>query len=383
LADKPIKKKQFKIDSSPEYKQAIEYSAAKAAERMLRNESPFSNEEWVAIESMRADAIKQYEEKYPSNPPNGQCQHAIVLGILIDNVFAPKLFEFNHLLDTPLERVFVWTVKENQYSYVISNVSMNVHKINVWRTIGHILKYTEALSSSLENNLEIDYWWIYRFEPTIRWDNQEFIDESWHSQDTIHKLAFFKQNAVLIQLLYSDDTFFYAVQNLVAASEVHSFCQICAYQKVGQRKHQNHEPHIWEYSLFIPQMEIAIVKATKAVEGILGQQGKDKAKARIRCQHNLDIEEDAQFRKTGMTYFEYHAFLIDEVRNKVAHNLRNNPFKVSREMTIDAQTFAWEIVRSYYLKFKTTNEQAFQSLNLNLQLIARDVEGYGTPMTRD
>ena len=384
MAHRTIKKKLFRIDSSPEHTQEMEAFARMAAERMLKDEAPFSGEDWAAIEAKRLEAIRLHEGKFPSNPPNDQCQQALILGILVDNAFAPQPLEINHLLDAPSEKVFVWTAKKDNYSYLISQVSIEVHQMNVWRTFGHVLNYTQALSSALESTLEIDYCWIYRFNPALKWENQEFIDESWQSQSSItKKLTFFKENAALIELLYSDDTLFYAVQNLVAATEAHNFCQICAYQKEGQEKHPNHEPYIWENSSFIPKMEIAIVKATKAVEGILGQQGKDKAKARARWESNIDLEVDAQFRTTGMTYFEYHAYLIEEIRNKVAHNLRSNPFRISRAMTIDAQTFAWEIVKSYYSKFRKVNEQAFQSLNLNLALIEKDVEGYGTPMTKD
>jgi len=129
-------------------------------------------------------------------------------------------------------------------------------------------------------------------------------------------------------------------------------------------------------------MEIAIVKSTKAVEGILGQQGGSEAKAKARWVENVNIHPDEPFMDTGYSYFTYHGYLINEVRNKVAHNLRTKPFKVSRQTTIDAQVYSFDIIKSFYDKFHKSQQEAVKILQLNEELISRDQKNYGTSMTQ-
>lgn len=380
---KVVKKKAFKIHEAPVLKKAIEESAERMAERLRNNNKVIvTAEEWAEIASIQKEQKRLHEETFPPNPPNELCHHAVIDGILVDNSFLPKHHELNFLMVTPFEKIYVWTARKDNNSFILSEVSQEVHQRNVWRTFGNVLKCVEALYSGFESMMEPEYRWIYRFNNTTDWAEVELIDDDYFKGGVIRKLEYFISAASTIEMLLNNDTFFYAVQNAMAGIENHSFCLFCAYEKEEQRKHKNHEPHIWEYSLLIPKMEIAIVKSTKAVEGILGQQGGSEKKARARWADNVNIDPDEPFMDTGFTYFTYHGYLINEVRNKVAHNLRTKPFKVSRQMTIDAQLYAFDIIKSFYNKFHKSQEEAIKILQLNECLVSRDQRNFATSMTQ-
>src|SRR5690606_28540464 len=139
--------------------------------------------------------------------------------------------------------------------------------------------------------------------------------------------------------------FYAAVQNLATSFANHPFCVICAFAEDGYRKHPNHEPAIWEAADAIPGMEVAIVQATRACEGILGKPGK-KRPERVDAwwRERLELEPNGLFELAGASYIEYYRALFG-VRGDAAHNLGRFQYALSRDLTMRAQGFAWEVVR--------------------------------------
>lgn len=379
MEKKPIKQNPFNVHESLELKSAISRSVEEI--KVGGKEFP-SREEFEEIQRIHDAEKADHIKNYPPNPPNAMCSHSLLHGFFIDNSFGPRPQEINKLLQNQHETLFVWTGRENHYSLIISEVSEEVLSLPLWRNLGVVLKYVDALACSFESIQNTEYGWIYRFDDQKKWEEQEFMDELYNINGTVKRLEFFREQAPLIDLLISNDVFFYAVQNLIASVEDHSFCLICAQEKEEDRWHPNHEPYIWEYAQLMPKLENAIVNATKAVEGILGQQGSNADKALKRWNANLNLDPRSIFADTGKTYIRFHKYLIDDVRNKVAHNIRNQSFKASRQMAINAQLYAWDIIRDFYHKNRADESSAVKNICLNESLINREREDFSTRMTK-
>jgi hypothetical protein len=80
----------------------------------------------VLLEQYYEQAKKEQQmlaEKYPPNPPNDVCYHALMSGILIENSFGPMVHNYIPFFSTEYEKIFIWTHSKNDYSAIISKVS--------------------------------------------------------------------------------------------------------------------------------------------------------------------------------------------------------------------------------------------------------------------
>jgi len=146
----------------------------------------------------------------------------------------------------------------------------------------------------------------------------------------------------------SDDKFFVACQNIIAAKKNHEFCQICALTPEHLRKHNHFEPEIWEKASLVPKLEAAIVQATRSVEAILGKPGNREtasklARTKKRWLVNIDLNPDDKYELAGKSYLDYYYDLFS-LRGFAAHSFGELSFNMKRIETIEAQSFAWIII---------------------------------------
>ena len=324
--------------------------------------------------------------------PNSEFNVAIISNVQIDNSFFPEIGELNEIFKLPNEQIFVWTHTDNEYSKLVSKVNLDVKDKNYWKTFGVILKLTRALTTHFEVIIDPNYHWVKDFNPTSkpydlvhaeveRYRNDEFnfkfeVDQIIKNGNILN-LNFLYENADIIASLVKDEKFFWSVQHLVSSIENHWYCHTCELSPTHLRKHPSHD-FDKHYEVFVlPRLEIAIIQAVKAIEGILGQPGSNK-KRRIEWWERSFNEK---FRETGKTNLEYHDYLVNKLRNKVAHNIHNKPFKFNRAETIDAQFYAWVIIHDYFSKTHLTSINGIESLNFNLDLQKRINPNLGTRMT--
>lgn len=328
--------------------------------------------------------------------PNSEFNVAIISNVQIDNSFCPKLSELNEILNLPNEQIFVWTHTDNEYSKLVSKVNLDVKNKNYWKTFGVIFKQTRALTTHFEDIVEPNYHWIKDFNPTSkpydlvhaeaeRYQNDEFnfkfeVDQIFKTGN-IFNLNFLYENADIITSLVNNDKFFWSVQHLLSSFENHWYCHACELSPPHLRKHLSHDFDKHNEVLVLPRLEIAIIQAVKAIEGILGQPGSNTERRIERWKNSLSIPFDAEFRDTGKSNLAYHVYLVNELRNKVAHNIRNKPFKFNRTKTINAQYYAWMIINDYYRKNLMTSTNGIELLNFNPDLLKRINPDLGTRVT--
>ncbi len=325
--------------------------------------------------------------------PNSAFHIAILKGLLIGNSFLPNVGDYLNVLNLPFEKINVWTHSENEYSILISEVDLKLHEEIYWKNFGILFKYAKALTSEFESIIDLEYKWINGFQSTKKPKDLSYLDFEHIDYDKLYydfeirkiygegqvlNLSELYDLADIISGLNSDDTFFFAVQHMVSAIESHWFCQICELSQPHLRKHPSHdfEKH---YEIFaMPRLETAIIQSTKAIEGILGQPGKNQKRRIRRFEEMLSLNPNDKFLDSDMTYLEFHDYLVSDVRNKVAHNLRNEPFKSSRKLAIKAQLFAWTILRDYYFKNIKGVFNGIEQLKFNAELKNRIYPNLGT-----
>lgn len=329
-------------------------------------------------------------------PPNSEFNVAIISKVQIDNSFFPELSEMNEILNLPNEQIFVWTHTDNEYSKLVTKVNLDVQNKNYWKTFGVILKQTRALTTHFEDIIDPNYHWVKDFDPTLkpydlvhaeleRYRNDEFnfkfeVDQI-IKNGSIFNLHFLYENADIIASLVKDDKFFWSVQHLLSSLENHWYCHTCELSPPHLRKHPSHD-FDKHYEVFVlPRLEIAIIQAVKSIEGILGQPGSNEQRRIERWEKSLSIPYNEEFRNTGKTNLEYHDYLVNELRNKVAHNIRNKPFKFNRAQTIDAQFYAWTIIHDFYSKNLMTSIDGINSLDFNVDIQKRINPNICTRMT--
>jgi hypothetical protein len=117
-------------------------------------------------------------EKYPPNPPNDVCYHALMSGILIENSFGPVVHDYIPFFNTEYEKVFIWTHSKGAYSALISEVKTEVKNTRFWKNVGTILylamSYFDAFEGTDEERI-INYNWIYYFDPNLSFDDMVFF----------------------------------------------------------------------------------------------------------------------------------------------------------------------------------------------------------------
>lgn len=328
--------------------------------------------------------------------PNKDTNTGILSGLLIDNSFGPFAKDFTKLMELPMEEIFVWTPEKDTYSKLISIINPSIHNLSYWKNFGILFKYAMALTSNFEDLIDLEYEWITDFDASkfkedllypelekYKSDNFTFNYElkKIYNDGRIINLSYFLENKRLLSELYFNDKFFFAVQHIVSAVSTHWYCHTCELLPPEKRKHANHdfEKH---YEVFaLPRLEIAIIQATKAVEGLLGQPGSNKEKRLARWKEVLDIDPEERFLDTDKSYFNFHKYLVNEIRNKVAHNIKNKPFKTNRKSTIQAQIYAWKLVNDYYRKIIKFNSNERIVMNSKFDLLIKP--NLGTKLTAE
>lgn len=354
-------------------------------ERIDANQRSDCKEKEKDVDSLTITLLKQLEiseqenenwrKNFSDSPPSDYCHKALLAGILFYTEPNFPLHDITPYFSIDHESVYIWTHARNHISNLIVDVDPAVKSLNVWRNLASILELTEAISYNFEYLMVCDYQWIYNFDPKTSIEDSEFLyPENFYRQSGLQlNISYFADNASLIELLHRDEKFYVMGMNLLASFYNHNFCLICAFRKDGYKEHPNHDLPTWEVAQAIPGMEAAIVQATKAVEAILGKPGKrdDPAKyQRILDRWNKSIDLDPQdvFGLVNKSYIDYYYEMFG-VRGNAAHSLGSLPYKLSRQLTIEAQCFAWILLKSYFSRYSLNNAAAKKYLNFNKKLI--------------
>jgi hypothetical protein len=336
---------------------------------------------------------RRHERRFPADPPNAKSRHAVLLGILCDNgrgpVFdvsrGPRVGEYRRVFTYGPENIYVWTHMTNEYSLLISHLHSVPPSSTIWRTAGAALRIAYALTKRLEHDIEPEYAWVYYFSPSKAWNDLHFLEPetTWHG--AIESLRYWADAAPILELLQRDERFYVAAQNTVSSAKLHSFCLTCALSRQEAVPHPNHEPPAWALVAQLPDMEAAVVQATRAVEAILGKPGsrdtpQKVARAVDRWKAVLDLEPFDDFYVGKQPYFHYY-YEMFELRNASAHSLGVLPASFRRQLAIRAQTFAWLIVLSYFRRRSIARDAAMKSLRFNRTLLGSISEDFSTPRT--
>jgi len=352
----------------------------------------------VLLEQYYEQAKKEQQmlaEKYPPNPPNDVCYHALMSGILIENSFGPMVHDYIPFFSTEYEKVFIWTHSKDAYSALISEVKTEVKNTRFWKNVGTILylamSYFDAFEGTDEERI-INYNWIYYFDPNLSFDdmvlyNINTMDQKFLMSGVIKKATEIENMSQIIELLLRDDVCFTALSQMVSSFQSHYCCLICELGLSPVMKHKSHEPSIWEHGYFIPKMETGIVQACKCVESILGEPPNRYKQSRL-IEHKkkwkdlLGIDADDIYKKSGMSYLDFYYHLFDGLRNPSAHSYGNIHFDLERKKTIEAQCFAALILRGYINKHIKSYEEASDILNFNKGLLEKVSENMSTKLTK-
>ena len=326
------------------------------------------------LEEQRQARIEYYKEN-PIDAPNKVLKHALVEGIGISNDFILDKGDYFEFFSIGHEKFYCWTNQIDEYSKLVVEVNPAVKENNLWKTAISILELAFIMASELESKHEFTYDWVYRFNPSEPIEKLHYLKDRLHVLNpiSVRRVREFSDISILIELLFRDDKFFIACQNIIAAKENHDFCQICALTPEHLRKHVDHEPEIWEKINLLPIMEAAIVQATRSVEAILGKPGKRDTTTKLirtkeRWSENILLNPYDEYKLTGQSFLDYYYKLFG-IRNNSAHSFGELSFHMQRQETIEAQSFAWLVIASYYDKNSIEENDALESLNFNRELL--------------
>ncbi|MRH79077.1 hypothetical protein GH984_10230 [Spiribacter sp. C176] len=343
-----------------------------------------------SINLRKQELVGQFKEKFPPDPPHRECRHAELRGVKFQNGTLPRKGDYRYLLTWGHEKLHLWTHTKNSYTGLVAEVDESVNSVDIWRTFGEALKLAIALNRGLESFPQTSYQWIYRFDPSLDRSEQHYGPEPSSVYDEgaeIIRIRQIYEVSSQLELLQRSEPFFVAVQNLIVAMENHQFCQDCALVSPERRMHDHSEPEKWEQVIALPKMETAIVQATRAVEGLLGQPGdrstpQKRSRVEDRWQEAVDINCDEVFSGTGMSYLDYYYFLFN-LRGSSAHSRGFLSFSLTRQLAVQAQTFAWKIVIAHFQKHRLAAEDAVEALKMNQDLIESEPESWSTPLTAE
>lgn len=363
---------------------------------MSEAEKLFSNiEEHIKQMALHLELHRQESlEKYPPNPPNSVCYHALLSGIKVENSFEPKVHDYINLFQTEYEKIYIWTHTKDTNSALISEVNTDVKSLSFWKTIGHILHIAQYYYKAFEitNDFEIKYNWIYYFDQNQMFDGIELLDNSMSTKmdlksGVIEKATQIEAMAPLIELLLRDDLCYTALNQMLSSFQLHYCCLTCELGLSPIVKHESHEPELWEHPYFISNMEPAIVQACRCVESILGEPpNKNKQNSLIKYKERwkelLQINPDDIFEKAGIPYLDFYYQLFFDLRNPSAHSYGNIHFDLERKKTIEAQCFAALILRAYINSHQKSHEEASRLLRFNQELLSKVSEDMSTKLTK-
>lgn len=330
---------------------------------------------------------------YPPNPPNEVSSYACLSGIKIENSFGPEVHDFIEFFETKHEKIYVWTSTQNKNSRVVSKVKEAVKDLPFWKTVGHIIHLAQYYYDGFEisSDIEINYNWMYYFNPNDNFDDVKFYEDSDVLRMDMETASILKATKIeglapLIELLLRDDTCYTAVSQMLSSFELHYCCLICELGLSPVMKHESHEPDVWQHGYFISKMEAGIVQACRCVESILGEPP-NKSKKNAVMKHKekwknlLDIKPDDMYDKAQMSYFDFYYSLFFELRNPSAHSYGNIHYDLERKKAIEAQCFAALILRGYIQMNMKEHDEARRLLNFNTELLDRVSDTMSTPCT--
>jgi hypothetical protein len=290
--------------------------------------------------------------------------------VIISDDLAFKAHAFTPLFELPYEAVSIWTHTQSTHSCLVSTASSNVHSQPIWRNAGSLIYLAMGLVSSFEHIQEIDYDWIYDFDPNLPIEKCNFLNVNSLDRFSgyLKKVYEIADLAPLIELLQRDERFYVATQNLFASFDNHWFCLICAISPMRHQSHPNDEQPVWQFANSIPKMETAIVQATRSVEAILGKPGKNRDRAVDRWTRTIRLNPNDNFGLKPVSLIDYYYELFG-VRGDAAHSLGKLSVGMSRQLTIEAQSFACKIHRSYCENKCFSREDAMDALKFNRSLV--------------
>ncbi len=146
--------------------------------------------------------------------------------------------------------------------------------------------------------------------------------------------------------------------------------------------HPNDELPFWEMADMIPRMEASIVQATRSVEAIVRKPGKNIERTTARWVDAIPLPPDGLFEMTNMTYFAYY-YQLFEVRADAAHSMGQVSADMTRQLTIEAQSFAALVHQSYFYKNVVSHDEALNRLKFNVPLLESESQTFSTPLTKD
>lgn len=352
-------------------------------------------EEIDAIIVAELERQQEIREKYPSDVPNGVCNHAFISGISIENSFSPKVGEYNFFCQIGKESIFLWTYKKDTNSALVSHVDSSLKDDEFWKTAGNLLwlantyyhAYEEASTEFIP-----DYKWMYYFDPsTSTVDNTVFyelskLERNFMSNGTILKATDIADYAPLIDLLCRDDKAFTALSLVCTSFCTHRCCLICEMSEHPWHDHIAEEPKKWEQANMLPSLEVAIVQSCRAVEAIIGEPPNRKKENKVvkHKQHWIDtvgIDPDGMFSKVGKSFLDFYYELFFELRNPSAHSYGNIHFELKRKHTVEAMCFAAVIIREYITKNVLDHDAAIERLMFNKSLLDRVSSNMSTSST--
>lgn len=310
-----------------------------------------------------------------ADPPDELFNKALLGGIIFSNTIDLKDGSYVPFFEIDKEKTFLWKPKKVNNNFLIIEISPLVREDKFWRTLATILEFTISYVSLFEIMIECDYNWLKNFHPNILQQDVEFLEFNDYSDifsGIVKEPEFIKKLSPFIELLHRDELFYNMWMNLNSSFNSHHFCMHCAYELNGYQMHPNHEIPIWQRAQAIPAMEIGIVQSTRAVETALGKPGNRQVNRKFervvrRWKESVDIDPYDDFFVAGMRYIDYYYELFD-IRGCAAHGLSSLPYDLRRKKVIEAQCFAFEIMRSYYIKNRITKSEAVSSLKLNREL---------------
>lgn len=336
-----------------------------------------------------------YLKKYPDDPPNNQCKNAYIKGLLIENSFEPRISEINKLFETNYENVYVWTYEENKYSVIVIDVNLEVKELSIWKNIGSVIWLALQYNDNFQWNSEdfFEYKWMYYFDNKKKlleheFNNVEDIERNDLNQGRILKVTDIGNLASVIELMLRDDKAYTALMALNNSFLQHHICLECELGKNPYHDHLSKEPEIWEHAMLIPNMEVAIVQACRCVEAILGQPPNKKKQNQLMMHKKkwiqlTGINPDDIFEKANITYIDYYYELFYHLRNSSAHSYGNIHYDLENKKTVEAQCFAFVLIKAYFYKNKKNLDEAQKALKFNFELLKRVDKDKTTRITKN
>ena len=381
LAALPPAEPWMRFQPSPELSEAME----QLFEEQRRGADPKIVEQIKhRVAALNAVEIASHEDRYPSKAPGPNCRHARLVGLLVDN--APGWLPEGacvELMTIGPETLCAWRPptegsKEptrSRHGWLMSAFASNADGTTGWRPalslLHHALRFSALYEDSFLDWRELDYAWIYSFDPSISAEEQA-VSEPYASD---HARTALEGGSVIwpwriawltpaIRLLETDERFYTACQYLHASVDTYYTCLTCVLSP--RKKHSHEEPSWVRLSLEIPAIEAAIVQATKAVEALVGQPSKNVARTQERWNSAFASDWTVDFGPAGRSFRDVYTDFIYAKRDEAAHSRHGQlDFTQTRRDCAVIQAFAYHLLFQYAEQRLEPHARALQELNFN------------------